>query len=401
MAARIDAGVRLHSPELDFAAAGLGMLLHPDSLTPAPPALDLERLLIVLRQHRLVGLFHELGKRRPELWPPEFQARLKLERIQLAAAGERSRAKTVALLQALALRGLQPVLLKGWSLTETLYGGDASLRPTGDVDLLFAYDEAPAAIDFMLAQGSLPDNIEPAADYNRRFGIELAFFPPRTVSGALTGTVVEIHWRLLAYTYYSSQMDIRGILDRSQPLIGWPARSLAPEENLPYLCAHAALHHERDQRLFRLYDIALLLQIPGLDLDAIFTNVQSWRLAVPFCRILAEIERTWPGTIPSAWTARLRALHPTRPETLMFRLIQTAQSSRWLGYWLNLFSLPEGRADYLLQMAFPQRSYFEARFGPPPMGRPGLYHLVRIGSLGKWLRYPVVERVTPPGEANL
>jgi len=182
--------------------------------------------------------------------PAAFEARLHRE-----VAGLRIRAALLSAaldeaLRALSRRGIPVVPLKGPVLAERLYA-DPALRPSTDLDLLVAdadFDRAAAALEEL---GYSLDRSWTAA-YQRRHHHHVSLHRP----GAPT---IELHHR--AVSGFGTFLPGEDLISRAQPYVtatGAPALVLSAEDELLYLCLHAAGH--LFQRLGWLEDVALLLE---------------------------------------------------------------------------------------------------------------------------------------------
>lgn len=150
-------------------------------------------------------------------------------------------AELQGVLHAFAARGVSVVLLKGPSLAERLYGS-ASLRPCRDLDLLVAKADWRRAEEILTAIGFAP--MREADDYHRPWLRQT--------------TKLELHSDVenpLAFDFH-----VAGALARAGDgnFFGEPCRLLAPEDELLYLCLHAARH--RYDRLSLVLDLRLAFE---------------------------------------------------------------------------------------------------------------------------------------------
>jgi hypothetical protein len=139
-------------------------------------------------------------------------------------------------LRAFAERGIPVVPLKGPSLAERIYNG-AALRPNRDLDLLVATQDWASAENALTAIGFAP--LREADDYHRPWMRQT--------------TKLELHFDVenpLAFNFH-----VASALTRATPaeFMGEPCRLLAPEDELLYLCLHAARH--RYERLGLVLDL--------------------------------------------------------------------------------------------------------------------------------------------------
>ncbi|CAA7615408.1 hypothetical protein MCP1_160035 [Candidatus Terasakiella magnetica] len=227
------------------------------------------QLVAQLARPRLLGL---LGRRLDltggrVIPPPDSAAQI---RAATRTGLRRHLAAAQPVIACLAETGITAMLLKGGDLAQRCYG-NIGQRAMIDLDLLVR-PEHVAALDAALRRRG----------YHSRFTADavrlptehhLSYQPP---PGART---VEIHWRL------SRRVDKGIVLDdiwrRSQPtaFFGTPVRVMAPEDLVPYLCAHLA-HHLYFTSLNQIWDLAELarLSATGFDDAACRQRTQAWGL---------------------------------------------------------------------------------------------------------------------------
>lgn len=146
---------------------------------------------------------------------------------------------------ALARAGLRAVALKGAALAARLYPRPAA-RATSDVDLLVAEDELDD-VARVLGEDGWRGEDSPSERRFRREHFHLHFTKP----GA---PPLELHFH--AYRGFGHVMRSEPMIARAVPALGLEAvRVAAPEDEIPYLAAHAAAH--RFVRLGWLWDLAL------------------------------------------------------------------------------------------------------------------------------------------------
>ena len=143
-------------------------------------------------------------------------------------------------LQAFNESKLVVVPLKGPLLAKHLYGGTA-LRGCRDLDLLVAKADVARAEAVLAAMGFVPDD---ADDYHRQWFRQT--------------TTIELHHDVenpLAFDF-----DVEGALRRAHPadFEGQPCNQLSPEDELLFLCLHAARH--RYEHLGLIVDLQLAFQ---------------------------------------------------------------------------------------------------------------------------------------------
>jgi hypothetical protein len=177
---------------------------------------------------------------RPDAIPPALSSRLdQIERDAAIAAFYWS-SELKGLLCAFRETNVRVVPLKGPSLAERLCGS-ALLRVSRDLDLLVSKADLPRAEAVLSVAGFVPGTPD---DYHR---------PWRRQT-----TTVELHHDVenpLAFNFH-----VAGALQRAQPTAfqGEHCWQLAPEDELLFLCLHAARH--RFDRLCLILDLQLAFQ---------------------------------------------------------------------------------------------------------------------------------------------
>lgn len=378
--------------EQSFILGCLTHCLYPDRPLPAPlPGLDWDRVYGLLCWHRLTGLFYHLSKKNRDLWPQDLRERLREDRYRALLRGDQCTKQVQALLAALDQAGIAVLVLKGWALIPTLYGGDHGQRIYGDIDLLVHPHDAARAKDVVLGLGYQADP-EPWPGFARRYRISWIYRqqPQAVEFGPAFG--IGLHWGLLNTPFYFRRIAVAELFERARPVqvAGCTALRLGAEDDLVYACGHEALHHGYDGVLFRRYEMAaaLLQTGPGLDWDAVVARSRAWRLVLPVQRVLANLQALWPGIVPARAAAETAALRPGHGERLVHGWLvryRENHTARALLAWLTMPGLGR-RWRYLLEHAFPGPEYLHRRYGPPP-GR--LWPLLYLRHFGLAAQYGV------------
>lgn len=167
-------------------------------------------------------------------------------------------AETARLARAMA--PVDPLIFKGWPLSERLYGGPAR-RHTGDIDMAVAPSQIAAACALLDTLGYRPDpgaarlldcRASPALAAE---GKDLMFAHP-------SGHVLELHWHLLPYRGWPDIRALPGAVVRQTSQAG-SLGVLSDQANMLYLPAHGGLHLWT--RLKWLADLVPLAQARGPD----------------------------------------------------------------------------------------------------------------------------------------
>ena len=181
---------------------------------------------------------------------PEPRAQAKLDFVRQAEAA-RQAARRAQLAEALARLPVAPVVLKGAYLAEFVYPAPG-LRPMNDIDLLFRPDDLPAVATALHSLGygakekspELGPGITKHTSTFQRVGGTTEAPTPNPYLSAAGNRMIEPH-RSLEESWFGLKCDLTpGMWERSQAIeiAGYPARALAPADNLLHLCVHLAFH---------------------------------------------------------------------------------------------------------------------------------------------------------------
>lgn len=156
----------------------------------------------------------------------------------------------------LAPLGIDPVVLKGWPLAESLYGS-AARRQAMDLDLLMPYEAVMVTAERLRALGYAAHGHSDALLGSRAMREEskdLNFFHPGT------GLTIELHWQLHHFRHWPDPLADAGSR-MPHPGPSEAVTVLSDRANLIYLSLHGALHVWA--RMKWLLDIALLAHRRG------------------------------------------------------------------------------------------------------------------------------------------
>ncbi len=358
--------------ELSFIQECLAHRLYPDRPLPAvPPGIDWDETYDLLTRHRLVGLFYVLGRDNPTLWPRELQERLGEQRYRALLRGDRCAQQVNAVLSALCQAGIPVIVLKGWALIPTVYGGDHGQRTYDDIDLLVLSRDAARTVD-VLGDLGYQGQIEPWPGYSRRYCHCWAYTAPSATTSVGRTLVfgIQPHWRLLYTPLHTYRMPVEQLFERARPLqvAGVDAHRLASEDHLVYTCGHLALHHGYDETLLRYYELAAFILQAGPDInwDVVAARASAWRLILPVQNIMARLEALWPGVVPARSLATISGLQPIPAERLLHRCWVgngTNHAVRMGLMWLTMPGLGN-RLRYLAETACPSPRYMQQQYGP-------------------------------------
>ena len=374
----------------EYVQACLTHCLYGDRPVPTLTGrLDWARVHELASQHKLTGILYRLGTERPDLWPPSLQQSLRKDYAAARLWGELCSEEVRSALSTLRAGGIPAVVLKGWALIPSLYGGDPGLRMCGDMDLLVRPQDAARADDLLRGLGYSAAR-EPWPGSDRRYGNARVYRRPRTPWPFADPFAVAIHWYLLDTPYFFDKIDSDALVERSEAALvaGVEARELGPEDHLVYACGHLALHHGYEDALHRYYEMAALIRRagPAFDWEAVALRAAEWRLVVPAQRVLAHLQTLWPGIISASPWEQISALRPGISERLVHGWVVREKENHAARALLAWLTMPRAGARwrYLLENAFPGPDYLQQRYGRAPGGLWPLHYLTRIGLAGKY-----------------
>ena len=271
-----------------------------------------------------------------------------------AAAIERARAADLhTVLEALAARGVEALLMKGTALAYQIYA-EPELRPRGDTDLLIAA-EAVETVRTVMQELGFTGQVTSGDEH----GVRQTLFtrPP--------GMVYDVHWAATNTPLFDTLLRFDQLRQDAVavPALGPHALALAPVDALLLACIHRVAHHHDSDRLIWLADIALLRDrmSPG-------EHRRFWRLAagarvVAICARSIELADFWMSRPPRNRAAEwLTAEELARDEPS--RALLDRDITHGALMVANLRALPwRARLTRLRQLAFPPRDFMRQSFG--------------------------------------
>jgi len=243
-------------------------------------------------------------------------------------------------LDALASRGIRPVLFKGENLARAAWP-DPALRPAGDIDLLLEPDLLEEAVSALAAKGYRPVPGERPNAF-RPTPIGVGMVPP---AGRAAVVDLQIH----LFRSVGHRVAARDLLARARlvPIGSATVRELDPVDNLQVILVHAAKHGLRHPKW--------LLDLFGLSLRA---EEADWQEVLRRCRktsterpvfAAARVLSELPATrLPPLFE---KPLAPSRPIASFLGAIFSAEHAAngtplrlWERYALELLLEPSLRA---------------------------------------------------------
>jgi hypothetical protein len=215
-------------------------VLRDQAEVGTPRAEDMDDMLRLAEEEHVLAWARACVRRQYPSLPPQIQHRLaEIDRSSAIAAFYWS-SELRSVLGEFAKRSIPVLPLKGPLLAERLYGSTA-LRACRDLDLLVSENDLARAEEILTECGYTPHEQD---DYHRAW--------------QRRDTGIELHRDVenpLAYNFATA-----AALQRAQPAMfqGFTCMQLLPEDELLYLCLHAARH--RYDRLSLLVDLRLAFE---------------------------------------------------------------------------------------------------------------------------------------------
>lgn len=284
----------------------------------------------------------------PERIPPKARSLLQERYIQSAAANSLFFTHLDKIQKRLDQSGIRYLPLKGARLARWLYP-DPALRPMSDLDLLVQPADLPQALRLFQEEG---------------FELQKTTYHLLMAGGKRHEIAFEIHWSLPG----------------GQALPGWMWETAASSRmekeeiafHLLYLAVHLASQHAQAPRLIWTYDLHLLLERYGQELD----GEQVKQAAEELGWLPALQQATWMAH--QAWGTPLPEWLADRPPGY----VKETSVEEWRRKAMRL--LPARlRLGFLVSYIFPSRGYIQRFFHPKPAWTWPLYYPVRWLGLGE------------------
>jgi predicted nucleotidyltransferase len=342
---------------------------------------DWAELLKAIQYHGVTGLvYYKLFKLKdPHYPPPDFQKtvirRHQIRAVQIAEKYDMVR----AILTSLAELGIDVIALKGAAVAHA-YFPQAPLRYFIDLDL-FAKKDHREALEAVLS----------------KLGYELAPGYEKTMPKLIPSVItqrhtrfehnqvkmpVEVHWEDLVQDDLVPR-DLDGMWRRAIPITidGVPAKTLAIEDHLLHLCAHAHYHHF--DRLCRLTDLLFILRDHGKELnwEEFLDTVALEEVHMPVYQSFKLLEQlfglTFPGWVMKKlkpnwfrlwWHKRFFKVKVLLPHEDHEHTEFSFKSTPWIrSTFLNLMIMGRRREKmhYLLRLLFPTTEWLRQRYNLP------------------------------------
>lgn len=331
------------------------------------PELGWDRVFEQASYHRLLPALHKGLEGRQEV-PASIQLALRARYVRHCRRAIRFSAELARILEHFRTEGISVIAQKGPALGHLLYA-DSAMREFGDLDLLVmpsAVSSAVRALEMLGYEKNL--QLSPSQEKaHLRTGYEYAF------GRGTERSLVELQWNLLP-RFYAVDVKLEEWFARSREheFDSCRARVLGPEDQLIFLCIHAAKHQWA--RLGMVQDIALQA---GLDLDWDFVVREARRsgtLAILLISLLSArslLGSKLPGSIMAS--PEMSGAHKFLPG-----IVQNLQEMRE--------TPPESIAYFRLMMEVRERKIDRARF---------VWRLSTTSSVSEWNAVKIPDTLFP------
>lgn len=296
-------------PGGDRAASDLvRALLSPAGVGALPPG-QWQAALPALHEQRLIPFVYA-HLRRTAVWralPGFVQQALSDDFQRFSVRAYLLDAELAAVSAALAGAGVDVLLLKGAALGRTVYASTAE-RPAGDLDLLIRSEQVERARQALHDLGYRAGGLYWLPRWQRRYRAELAMLRQAEDGSHI---LVELHWALVEAPFYIDQIPLDEIWQAAHPAPQLAGAWLPdPATLLIHCCAHLALHHSQDMRLFWLLDVDRLARWPALDWQTTLAQAERWRLDLAVSRVVQQAAACFGTPLPPAVTQWLAEPRP-------------------------------------------------------------------------------------------
>jgi hypothetical protein len=370
-------------PEANFIVACLaGELQDQQGVSTAPTDMDWEKLGLLLEKNRLAAHFYSLGLKHPGLFPDDLCDRLRQARYENLLYGDQCRLEVREVLDKLRATGIPVIVMKGWALIHTLYGGDYAQRFCEDIDILIPPDRVDEA-EALLHELNYAGTQEVHPGYSRRFSNARAYLQTGESSAPFRKFAIGLHWGLTHYPYFDKKrINHTELFSRSRPLqvAGVDVLEFCPEDQLIYICAHLALHHRNQETLLNYFEIAAIIHLAGKNLDwqQVIDRSQGWGYLAQVQYVLRQVALFWPGVIPT--DVLLRKV--SWKERQIDKLVANTKGNRFYSALVEFLTMPGigNKVSATFQQLFPDREFMQVRYCITPGEKLLPYYFKRLSA---------------------
>lgn len=330
----------------------LAALLKGNQVAWSALGLAPDELLDVCAAEDLTPLLHQRLNQRAEgdHWPHGLREAVARHAHAEAARELLRRKEIVSALDALAVAGVHPILLKGTPLAYSVYEAP-SARPRADTDFLIPREQVETASQTMSELGYAPTLYCDG---------ELVFcqFEMRRIDGFGVDHAFDFHWKISTQSLFADLLSYDELAADAcaVPALGPHARTAGPLHALLLACVHPAMHHRNAPRVLWLYDIDLLASLlSAAEFDRFVDLVITKNVTAIVAHELALARSLWGTSIPDSAISRLHA--SATPEPSATYLLpdrgwrhELASNVRGLPTW-------RARVRLLREVLFPSPAY--------------------------------------------
>jgi hypothetical protein len=350
-----------------------------DRVGPLGPV-DLDAVLADARAHRVDLLLAAGAGGTGAPWPDRLREDMR-QRLREAAAVTSARVHSLKrLLEALADRSIEVLIVKGVALANTIYPSP-HLRPHRDIDLLIRAEALERAEEALFATGWQrelePDGEKMTSQRHYR-------------SAAVVTDYVDLHWKVAIPHVFADMLEFGELAARARPVpsLGRGARVPADEDSLLIACLHRVAHHQDGLDLLWLWDIHLLVQrLDDRAAEAFAERASRARMGAIAARGLTLARHYFRTALAPGLVERLESAWRGEPSARFlgggFRQIDLLRS--------DLRTLPDwgSRLGLLREHLFPPRRYMKSLYRqcPAPLLPLAYCHRIVRGA-PKWLKRP-------------
>ncbi len=362
--------------ELDLTAeeqlilACMRSALDPESPLPVLDSrlIDWQCLVTTAQTHRALGALLAVEKLAPGFWPAEFSRRISSWRLALLVHAEQAVAQVASTLAELTRGGIPLVVMKGWDYIHTVYGGDYSLRPCADIDILIRPQDVKVAEEALARQEYQPyEELWPGIRF--RYGNAAYHYQRSQKTPHETLYGVDLHWSLFNIRSLDDRVSIADIFSRAGPLEvgGIPVLHMGVEDHILHAAGHRSLHHDDAGELYRFYELAWVIRHaqPEVDWTEVFSRAKGWGIRLALRSTLEEMELYFPGALPVFSPQEWAALEPDPQEARLYRTLLKYHVTP-LGRLLPIRWTPKGlweTVGFLFEAFVPGPKFLEHRYG--------------------------------------
>lgn len=308
--------------------------------------------------------------------PPEITMKLKMDFMRTAALAVRFSVELERLIARLNLNGIEPVILKGAALAETIYE-DPALRPYSDIDLLIKEEDWPLFRSALRELGFEPQGRDcPTLPYRLTTSdMHDHWFSFRDSKGPMIECKfdpLELGLRMKTLdTVWERTVEFNVGLSR--------ARKLSINDELVMLCVHLNRHGYR--RLIWLVDIVKFVDANKdvIDWDRVYKTARAEKVLPSVFYTLKYVNELLGGDVPNdvLWSLRPSRIKSLvwqvfwpRPKVISFTgpheaalVFRKRFSSIWLVPNLILTGRPAEKLGYFVRKLVPTPEFLRERYG--------------------------------------